>query len=250
MSSRGATSPVQQLPSESFRPPSPRRRDAAAGWMASSVWSCGGESYAEQFSSAIGSAGQDLHRYTEGPSAYINGWPNAGEKSSLERRVHLSPRGRFTQGVHTGPAQYTQILSDRKMACRRTAAGPDPYGLGAANLWSMTKPAQRAYATFAPENGSRRTPHIFGRTAAQSQDAYHVSSRNQWRHTSTSIKSILAPPMPQTPHGSSLLPINSSRAATAYSRMRQPCNAHTGGHSSARLAEAASLRFSTGNPFH
>lgn len=200
----------------------------------------------------MGSAGQDLHRYTEGPSAYINGPPNAGHKSTLERNVHVSPRGRVVQGVNTGPAKHIGMLGDRKMACKRTAAGPDPYGLGAANLWSPTKPAQRMAATFAPENGARRTPHIFGRTAAHAFDPYHVSSRNQWRHTSTSIKSILAPPMPSTPHGSSLLPIN-SRASTshgAYSRMRQP--APRPGYSSARVAEAtaASLRFGGGNPFH
>lgn len=164
-----------------YRPPSPRRRDASAGWMASSVWSQGGESYAEQYSSTVGSPGQDLSRYTEGPSAYLNGPPNVGPKCTMERRVHNSPRGRFQQGVNTGPAQYTQIVAGRKMACKRSAAGPDPYGIGAANLW-VPNPAHRAYATFLPENGFRRThldsamgrgertPWVYGRTATHAFD--------------------------------------------------------------------------------
>ena len=255
---------------DGYRPPSPRRRDAAAGWMNGSVWSQGGDSYANQYPSSIGSPGQDLHRYTEGPSAYLNGPPNLGSKTTLERNVHLSPRGRVTQGKYTGPAQLTAIQQDRKLACRRSTAGPDPYGLGAANLWHP-KPALRWQSTFTAETGvasalttrravvggvynglrNERTPHIVGTTHTQVFDRYHVSSRNQWRHTSNSIKSILAHPMPQTPHGSSLLPMSARQRTAQQARMsayRPMTSAH--GLHNAREVTAASLRFGGGNPFH
>lgn len=238
--------------------------------MSSSVWSQGGESYAEQYAGLVGSPGQDLHRYTEGPSAYLNGPPNLGSKTTLERGVHLSPRGRVTQGKYTGPAQLTAMQQDRKLACRRSVAGPDPYALAAANLW-YPKPQQRWQATFTAETGipaalttrravaggvyyghGERTPHILGTTHTQVFDRYHVNSRNQWRHTSNSIKSILANPMPQTPHGSSLIPL-SARARTAAEKRRRayhPMGGAFGTLNSSRDVTPASLRFGSGNPFH
>ena len=231
-------------------PASPRRRDFAPAWLSSSVWSQGGESYVEQYESAVGSPGQDLGRLTEGPARYLNGTPNMGSKAMLERSVNLSPRGRFTHAPKSGPAQHTQIIMDRKLDCKRSAVGPDPYGLCAANLWSP-RPALRAYATFTPAHDTLRQPHILGRTASHAFDPYHVGSRNSWRHTSPSIKSIMAPPMPQTPHGSPLLPVNSPRTIASqqgqYSRMR----ASVGREARVALTFGdSSLRLAGGNPFH
>ena len=75
-------------------------------------------------------------------------------------------------------------------------------------------PAWRQLGAFPPK--SLASPAI----------ADHVSSRNQWHHTSQSIRSILAPPMPQTPNGSSLLPL--ANRNHAYSRMRSA--PHTAPH--------------------
>ena len=47
-----------------------------------------------------------------------------------------------------------------------------------------------------------------------------MSTRNAWRQTSPSIKSIMAPPMPQTPRGSSLVPIAQRGYTGQYSRMQ------------------------------
>ena len=104
------------------------------------MWSQGGESYADQYPNSIGSPGQDLHRYTEGPSTYLIGPPNLGSKVTLERNIHLSPRGRVMQGKYMGPAKphHTAFQQDRKLACRRSTAGPDPYRLTTANLWRLT----------------------------------------------------------------------------------------------------------------
>lgn len=198
------------------------------------MWSQGGESYLEQYPSAVGSAGQNLERLSEGPSAYLNGTPNMGNKSTLERSVRNSPRGHFVQGLRTGPAQMTQIILDqhRRMACRRSGVGPDPYNMttgrqwpnaSANNIWSP----RTSHSGFLPvEAGQTRTPHVTGRTHTVAFDKYHVSSRNQWHHTSQSIRSILAPPMPQTPNGSSLLPL--ANRNHAYSRMRSA--PHTAPH--------------------
>jgi len=235
-------------------PASPRRRDFAPSSLASSVWSQGGESYCEQFNTAIGSAGQDLGRFTEGPARYLNGTPNTGSKSMLEREVHLSPRGKVSHGRYTGPGQQTQIVMDRKLACKRSTVGPDPYGLCAANLWSP-RPSQRAYATFLPQSDSGRQPWVYNRTATTAFDPYHVGSRNQWRHTSPSIKSIMSPPMPQTPHGSSLLPTGNRTGLTLttshYSRMHTaPGTGGTPASPGRSMASMDSPRLGSSNPFH
>lgn len=172
-------SPSYAAPRQLSSPPSPRRRDFAPAWVSASVWSQGGESYCEQFSTTVGSAGQDLHRYTEGPARYLNGTPNTGSKAMLERTMHLSPRGRVTHGPLTGPGQETQRVMDRKLACKRSTVGPDPYGLGATNMWSP-RPPQRAFAVFAPAlpdaslrprpDGTARQPWAYGRTATHAFD--------------------------------------------------------------------------------
>ena len=97
-----ASSPTGSLSSGGGyrKPPSPRRRDTAAASMATSGWSPGGESYAMQMRAYTGGANQDLHRFTEGPSAYLNGPPNLRPAfvtrtiATLERTVHDSPRGK------------------------------------------------------------------------------------------------------------------------------------------------------------
>ena len=150
-------------------PPSPRRRDHAPAWLSSSVWSQGGESYCDLYSQNTGSPGQDLGRFTEGPARYLNGTPNVGSKAMLERNVQLSPRGRFLQGKGSGPAQHTELVMDRKLACKRSSVGPDPYGLSNANMWTPRTP-QRAYAVIAPADGSMRQPWVYGRTATHAFD--------------------------------------------------------------------------------
>lgn len=179
---------IEIAPPERSRPPSPRRRDFAPAWVSSSVWSQGGESYAEQMTSAVGSPGQDLGRLSEGPARYINGSPNAGTKAMLERKVQLSPRGRWQQGPKTGPAMHTQMVMDRKHACRRSHIGPDPYGLCAVNMWTPRTP-QRAFTAFTPVGhmlaGSaddRRTPWIHGRTATHAFDPCTRRALHALRH--------------------------------------------------------------------
>ena len=106
----------------------------------------------------------------EGPARYLNGTPNAGSKAMLERTVQLSPRGRFVQGrACTGPAGHTQLIMERKQACKRSTVGPDPYGLCAANLW-IPRTSERAYATFAPASDDLRQPWVYGRTATAAFD--------------------------------------------------------------------------------
>lgn len=228
----------------------PKRWDGASSWMSSSVWSQGGESYTTQHPKYVGSPGQDLARFTEGPSAYLNGTPNRGSKSTLTRSVRMSPRGKFVQGVNTGPGDMTKIVLDRKVHCKRSNAGPDPYGLNNA-IGSARNSSPRSM--FAPEDGSTRQPWVYGLTRGQAFDRYHVHSRNQWRHTSNSIKSILANPMPQTPRASPFRPSafgrvldRSPRTAGSYSRIR------SAGPSAAMAGvDVARLRFGiSGNPFH
>ena len=181
------------------RPASPGGRlDFGPAGMSSSLWSQEGKSYTEQLViSQGGSPGQDLQRFAEGPSRYINGPPDSGTKATLRRDIERSPRGRFAHGVGSGPAYHTEQVMMRKLACLRSGAGPDPYN---ASMRPLSRPATSA--RFAAENGARRQPWILGRTATQPFDPYHVGSRNEWHHTSNTIKSILAPPMPQKPSGS------------------------------------------------
>jgi len=166
-----------------------------------------GGSYTEQYPTAIGSAGQDLHRFNEGPTRYIHGPPKIGTKSTLERNVGTSPRGRFQQGVGSGPAN---CRPEPRVACKRSFVGPDPYNIATtSNRWTP-----RSNARFTPaHSGSHglgstsRQPWVLGRTAALAFDPYHIGHRqNAWHVTSTSIRSIMSNPMPQTPGGSTLLP--------------------------------------------
>jgi len=196
--------------------PAAGRRDFAASGCSSGLWSQQGESYTEQWPTAVGSPGQDLHRYNEGPARYIHGPPPVGSKATLDRVVQTSPRGRFLQGVGTGPAMPHPKT---RLSCKRSTAGPDPYNvILSGNRWT-----QRSTMRFTPDNGSHRAPHILGRTAALAFDPYHVGHRNDWRHTSNSIRSMMAHPMPQTPGGSALLP-RQLRTPTSnypsYQRMR------------------------------
>ena len=165
------------------------------------------------------------------------------------QREDVTP-GKFVQGVNTGPGDMTKIVLDRKVHCKRSNAGPDPYGLNNA-IGSARNSSPRS--TFAPEDGSTRQPWVYGLTRGQAFDRYHVHSRNQWRHTSNSIKSILANPMPQTPRASPFRPSafgrvldRSPRTAGSYSRIR------SAGPSAAMAGvDVARLRFGiSGNPFH
>jgi len=218
--------------------------------MSTSRWSQGGEAYSEQYKKYVGSPGQDLERFTEGPSAYLNGTPNCGSKATLIRSMHLSPRGRFVQGVNTGPGDMTKIMLGRKDHCKRTNAGPDPYGLAHA---MESARASTSRSTFAAEDGSSRLPWVYGRTRGQAFDRYHVHSRNHWRQSSNSIKSIMAPPMPQTSRASPFRP-------KPFGRILDHSPPRTGGYSRIRTAGPAAQRTSldvsrlpfgtSGNPIH
>jgi hypothetical protein len=111
------------------------------------------------------SPGQDLSRLTQGPSAYLNGTPNVSSKATLTRTVQLSPRGKFSYGHCTGPGQATEMVMDRKLACKRSTVGPDPYG-----LWTLRSPRATSASPFAPEKGDARQPWVMGRTATQAFD--------------------------------------------------------------------------------
>jgi hypothetical protein len=133
------------------RPLSPVRDFAASG-LSSSVFSKQGQSYAEQYSHAIGSPGQNCYRLDEGPSCYINGPPNKANKASLEKTVLDSPRGLFSCAKRV-------TLDSVPSPCRRTAVGPDPYFVED----SRQAPSPRM-ARFASDR-SNRLPFALGRTA-------------------------------------------------------------------------------------
>lgn len=159
-----------------------------------------GKSYAmlwDQPDTRPGSPGMDLRRVSTGPSMYINGAPNTGSKTTLSMNVSKQDLGRFMQGGVHSPAKNTEVLSHRKMACKRSYVGPDPYGLGSRNDW--VKPFAARAMAFRPENtadgmgGARST--IFPRpycTKSMVNDPYSVSVRNDWVHNSQSLRSILA----------------------------------------------------------
>lgn len=114
----GARSP------RSPRPLSPPvLRDHSPSGISSACWTLQGASYAEQWPGAVGAPGQDLHRLMEGPSLYLNGPPNAGSKSTLQRDVYTSPRGGIKHGVNSGPGQMTQVVMDRKVRTDPCARG-------------------------------------------------------------------------------------------------------------------------------
>jgi len=218
-------SPIESR-AQSPRPPR-GPRDHAASWMSSGLFAQHGESYSEQYGSAVGSAGQDMSRLSEGPSRYINDTPNIGTKATLAREVVTSPRGRVAFGVFSGPAQYTDQVISRKLHCTRAYAGPDPYHVSTTARSATAQPAH-APGRFATESrtSERRSPHILGRTAAHAFDPYSVSTRavaNSWRRESNSIKSLTGNPMPTMSHSARgspfVLSVNHRIATPTYNRM-------------------------------
>jgi len=177
--------------------PQPRAPlDHSPSWVASSCFSQQGSSYVELFDTEarLGSPGQDLRRLGEGPALYINGPPNQGRKMTLERSLQATPRGRFgPQGSQSGwpgagPAKMTEIMMDRKLACKKSKIGPDPYGVKSNNLWTKHSKALH----FMPEDGSVRVtvrPQPFC-LRSTSFDPYHLSSKNAWLHQSQSLRSM------------------------------------------------------------
>lgn len=207
------------------KPPSPRRRDTAASSMATTLWSPGGESYARQRTAYVGSAGQDLHRFVEGPSHCLHGRPNASQRyvngltATLAKVATESPRGKVTYGKFSGPASFTPMAASRKMACLRSRIGPDPYALRTgANLWTPRPGPLTGQRAFTPSVG--RTPFVLGAGHDRAFDPHHSTCVNEWRQMShsNSIKSLLAPPMPQTPLGSALLPVHREDTSSGHSR--------------------------------
>ena len=159
-----------------------------------------------------------------------------------------------------------------QLACKRSAVGPDPYGVTNTNLWNQWIPrpgSQRCSSRFRPDDRTPRSPFSNSRATpwcsrSMAFDPYYVSSRNAWRHDSQSIRSILAPPMPQTPRGSPFLPqrpssrapgspsshLNSSRASLhsqgsprGYSPMRATPAARA-------FAASTGLSRRAGSPFY
>lgn len=226
--------------------------------MATRAWSPGGESYLTQQGVYVGGANQDLHRFVEGPSAYLHGPPNlrprytSGLNYTLERSASESPRGKVVQGKSTGPAQYFTMHAARKLDCARSHAGPDPYGVQTGkNLW-IPQPGPRAgQRAISPSRLQGTHPFVTGNGRAF--DPYRVNTSNDWRNMShsTSIKSLMAPPMPQTPNGSSLLPVHRERGGSSFPLTRE---AKASRPSLSRSSSACSLGFatsvdSTGRPF-
>jgi len=170
--------------------------DHSPSWVASSCFSQQGSSYVELYDheARLGSPGQDLRRLGEGPALYVNGPPNQGSKMTLERQLQVTPRGRFgANGSQngwpgSGPGQVTQLMMDRKLDCKKSKIGPDPYGVKSNNLWVRHNKA----LNFMPEDGSVRVqkrPQPFC-LRSTSFDPYHLSSKNDWLHQSQSLRSM------------------------------------------------------------
>ena len=225
-SPRRSQSPLTDSPrARSPRPLSPRPHDFAASGCSSSLFSQQGESYATQRVSAIGSPGTHAERFVEGPALYINGPPNAGTKTTLHMGLRQSPRGRFPMGPPHRPAQFTVQAASLRSPCQRSSVGPDPYHVATAR--SKPPTLRPAGGRFTAETSARQ-PFSLGRTAALAFDPYHVASRNEWIRSSTSIRSILASPMPGTPGGSPYLPKVSRGQAPVYRSMRPSTAGHDG----------------------
>jgi hypothetical protein len=104
----------------------------------------------------------------------------AGNKLTTEFRVLSLPRGRFVQGMHTGPAQNTEIATEIKRSFLRSASGPDPYNRYE-HKWKTRQGA------FAPASELARVPFEPRKPAANtfidsSFDPYGVG-RPDWLHT-------------------------------------------------------------------
>ena len=138
--------------SRSSSPPPPRRRDTASSIMASSVWSKGGESYTEQHARMTGSPRPGplaLHRR---PGALLERRAQHGQQGDArEDGTRLTPRS-LEPGVNHGPAQFTKLVTDRKVVCRRSNVGPDPYGI--------SRPTTFGHPDEAAGFGRRQAAHV------------------------------------------------------------------------------------------
>ena len=123
----------------------------------------------------LGVPAYDLRRFTEGPSLYINGTPDAGSKRMLATEVQAMRHGHFA----TGNASRS-LTSSFKVDCRKTICGPDPYNVNTSNLWNQRKGSPR----FTVENGESRVWTRPRPDCARSLnlDPYSLSSRdNPWK---------------------------------------------------------------------
>lgn len=75
---------------------------------------------------AIGAPGQDLRRLAVGPSLYVNGPPDKGQKATLATLV-ANRRDGFFAKEKLGPGNMITLLQMHPPACKRSMAGPDPY---------------------------------------------------------------------------------------------------------------------------
>jgi len=139
-------------------------------------WSQQGKPVSEGYSRPsarmqLGIPAYDLRRFTEGPSLYINGAPDAGDKRLLSTEVQAMRHGRLATN------QRKQDLTT--FDCRKSKTGPDPYNVNTSNLWNQRKGSPR----FSVENGESRVWTRPRPDCARSLnlDPYSVSTRdNPW----------------------------------------------------------------------
>ena len=155
------------------------RADPHASGYSGSEWSQQGKSVSEAYSlpstrTQLGMPAYDLRRFTEGPSLYLNGPPDAGEKRLLATKVQAMRHGHFSKRKIS--RELTQSV---KINCNKTKTGPDPYNVAAANLWSQGKGSPRFKV------GSESRVWIPPRpdcARSLNLDPYSVSNRdNPWR---------------------------------------------------------------------
>ena len=126
--------------------------DPGPSGYSGSQWSQQGRPVADGYSRPgarmqLGVPAYDLRRFTEGPSLYINGTPDAGSKRMLATEVRAMRHGHFATGNCS-----RSLTASFKVDCRKTKSGPDPYNVNSSDLWNQCKGSPR----FSVENGESR----------------------------------------------------------------------------------------------
>eukprot|EP00964_Phaeocystis_antarctica_P080368 scaffold50191_cov65-Phaeocystis_antarctica.AAC.2 len=215
--------------------------DPGPAGYSGSEWSQQGKAVSEGYSRpsarmSLGVPAYDLRRFTEGPSLYINGTPDAGSKKLFATEVQAMRHGRFA----TGNASRG-LTSSFKVDCRKSKSGPDPYNVNNSDLWSQHT-ARKGSPRFAVENGESRTwtPPRSACSRSLNLDPYSLGSRdNPWK-TFGRVASARAPA--STSRGSS--PRSTRSTAGYFSPFPESLNigsrAHTprGAHMSSPISAA------------
>lgn len=220
--------------------------DPGPSGYSGSQWSQQGRPVADGYSRPgarmqLGVPAYDLRRFTEGPSLYINGTPDAGSKRMLATEVRAMRHGHFATGNCS-----RSLTASFKVDCRKTKSGPDPYNVNSSDLWNQCKGSPR----FSVENGESR---VWTRPRPDcirslSTDPYSVGSHDRFgrvasarSRASTSRSSSPRSVRPTTgyfsPYPESLN--IGSRAHTPGSRAHTPLSA-----ASTRMASPAGRRSS------